>query len=84
VSILKVHKFLEDSVAKTIAGTKDLRRAQASGKMAPDARVVKGAADPRQFRCKKCGNLATNKSDGKGGSVLKCTFCGTEYRATLI
>jgi hypothetical protein len=71
-------------MAKTISGTKDLRRAQASGKMASDSRVVKGSPDPRQLRCKKCGNLATNRPDGKGGYALICGFCGARYGSTMI
>lgn len=66
-------------MAKTIRGTKDLKRAQPS-----NAQVVRGAKDPRQFRCPRCKNLATNEPDGKGGTKLRCTFCGRSFATQTI
>lgn len=53
---------------KTIEGTKGQR-----------AQVVKGQTNIRQMRCKRCGNLTAQVSDGKGGFKTKCQACGVEY-----
>lgn len=70
---------------KTVRGTKDLRRQQmAAPVQSGSINVVYGTSDPRQLRCKKCGNLATNVPDGHGGKELRCTFCNTRYGSSTM
>jgi DNA-directed RNA polymerase subunit RPC12/RpoP len=57
-----------------IRGTGDARK----------LRVERGHQDTRKLRCKKCGELAVAMSDGKGGTVQRCTGCGAEYKSTSI
>jgi hypothetical protein len=77
-------KGLKQNPKKTTVGVKDVKQLerQADGRMpqSNDVKVLKGSADPRQLRCKQCGNLATNIPDGKGGTMLSCTSCGARYR----
>ncbi len=54
-------------MAKVIKGTKDRK----------EFRVIKGSKDTRQVRC-KCGGLAIQVPDGKGGFVYSCQ-CGRKF-----
>lgn len=44
-------------------------------------KVIKGSSDTREMRCTnpKCGNVALQVPDGKGGTIYKCITCGTKY-----
>ncbi len=55
---------------KVIKGTKDRKQFQ----------IVKGVGDTRAIRCKKCGNVASQAPDGKGGMVYKCTTCAATFQ----
>lgn len=51
----------------------------------PGARIdPKSKAAPRTMRCKTCGGQAIEQSDGKGGSVLRCPNCRSEYNFTRL
>lgn len=59
---------------KVVKGTKDRKGFQ----------VVKGANDTRALRCKnpKCGNVAVQVPDGKGGHTYRCQTCGSNFKFT--
>lgn len=46
----------------------------------PGAKIdAKSKGAPRTMRCKGCGGQATETSDGKGGTLLRCANCRREY-----
>ena len=59
---------------KVIKGTKDRKQFQ----------VVRGAQDTRAIRCKKCGNVATQVPDGKGGVLYQCNTCQAKFNFTKL
>ena len=70
-------------MSNVIRGTKDRRKFQVvTG--TKDASNFPTAGETRKMRCKKCGELAVQMTDGKGGFQTQCPNCGSVYKNVVL
>lgn len=70
-------------MSNVIRGTKDRKNFQVvTG--TKDAANFPTAGETRKMRCKKCGELAVQMPDGKGGLHLQCPNCNSVYKSTAL
>ena len=66
-----------------IKGTKDRKNFQiVTG--TKDAFNFPTAGELRKLRCKKCGELAVQMADGRGGFQTQCPNCGAIYKNVVL
>jgi uncharacterized C2H2 Zn-finger protein len=66
-----------------IRGTKDRKNfAVVTG--TKDPANFPSAGETRKLRCRRCGEIAVQMADGKGGFQTQCPNCGAVYKATRL